>query len=131
MERSVPGIVPGMDYKKLQESIAAGSKELVANQMRDRSPTEAPEAPILIKKEIKVEDDNHTILCWEFRRLYKQPNLEPKLYWKEAKYQQEIRPNLQGSLYTDHLTPMSLSAKAVGWLHSIKKVVAIKYYTTK
>ena len=84
---------------------------------------------MLVSKTINVEDNNHTVLCLEFQRLFKQPNLDPKLYWKEAKYLQEVRPNLQGSLYTNHLTPMSLSPKAVGWLHSTKKVLTIKYYT--
>ena len=36
---------------------------------------ESPEEPLLIKIDgLSYEDDNHSVLCWQVRRLYKQPN---------------------------------------------------------
>ena len=78
---------------------------------------------------ITGSDDNHRNFCWELRRLYKQPNCEPARYWEAAKYPLVATPNLRGNLYLTHLVPLSISSKALGWLHNAKEMIEVKYFT--
>ena len=45
----------------------------------ERTEKESPEDPVLVKMEdLSYEDDNHSVLCWPARRLYKQPYCSPR-----------------------------------------------------
>jgi hypothetical protein len=87
----------------------------MVNLKRDRSPKEVPDEPAMVEMEVKYKDDNHETFSWITRRQYRQPNKEPQLYWADAKYITEVRPNLREGLVVTHLVPMSLSPKAIGW----------------
>ena len=97
-------------------------------QNRDRSPKETPDDPVLVDKEVKIYNDNHTHFSWEARRLYKQPNRESEIYWKETQYVTEIRPNLREGLVFTHLVPMSLSPKVLVWVHNVKANLNMSYF---
>ena len=93
---------------------------------------EQPEEPIKVvwsEEGEKLEDDNHSQIAWRCRRLYKQPNMDPKAYWEKAGYTLKVSPNLKDSLYLRHLMPMSLSSKALSWGHNLVAMTAIKYFT--
>ena len=107
---------------------------LLSNQKRaaDDKKKEQPEEPIKAVwsgEGEKAEDDNHTLFAWGCRRLFKQPNADPKGYWEKANYNLKVAPNLKDSLYLRHLMPMSLSSKALSWGHDLVATTAIKYYT--
>ena len=99
-----------------------------ASDKRSRSPSEAPETPVVVCIKLEGSDDNHKVFCWELRRLYKNPNCDPKTYWSEAKYPVKVVPNLRGNVYLTHLMPLSVSAKALGWLHNQRNPLSIKYF---
>ena len=93
---------------------------------------ERPEDPIKVtwsEEGELLEDDNHQLFAWSCRRLYKQPNCEPRKYWEQANYSMQISPNLHESLYLTHLMPLGLSSKVLGWGHDLLATTAIKYYT--
>ena len=96
---------------------------------RSRSPDGAPEAPVTEVVDVKGADDNHKTFCWPLRRAYKNPNSKPEDYWEEARYPLKAVPNLRGNLYLDHLVPMSVSGKALGWAHNATTQLEIKYFT--
>jgi hypothetical protein len=55
------------DQNQMQQILTEHSK-------RERTEKESSEEPILVKVDgLKYEDDNHSVWCWEARRLYKQP----------------------------------------------------------
>ena len=116
------GITNGMS--KMQELTRTREK-------RARSPEGGPEAPIQELINIQGTDDNHRQFCWELRRKYKQPNAKPEDYWTESKYPLNVTPNLRGNLYLDHLVPLSISSKALGWLHGAKENILVNYFTHK
>ena len=120
-----------LDAKALGNHIARGVSNIVkANQgtKRSKSPDGAPEEPVVIEVKAEGPDDNHKKFCWAMRRLYKNPNARPEDYWAEAKYPLKVVPNLRGNLYVNHLIPMSMSAKALGCLHSVSSPIEIKYF---
>ena len=96
---------------------------------RSRSPDGAPEAPVSVVVDFNGTDDNHKTFCWPMRRAYRNPNAKPEEYWAEAKYPLKAVPNLKGNLYLDHLIPMSVSGKALGWAHNATTQLEIKYFT--
>ena len=114
----------GMISQGIQEGFSR-----VEKSKRSRSPEGAPDNPKLIAINISGSDDNHRNFCWELRRLYKQPNCEPSRYWEAAKYPLVATPNLRGNLYLTHLVPLSISSKALGWLHNAKEMIEVKYFT--
>ena len=114
----------GMISQGIQEGFSR-----VEKSKRSRSPEGAPDNPKLIAINITGSDDNHRNFCWELRRLYKQPNCEPSRYWEAAKYPLVATPNLRGNLYLTHLVPLSISSKALGWLHNAKEMIEVKYFT--
>ena len=114
----------GMISQGIQEGFSR-----VEKSKRSRSPEGAPDSPKLIVINITGSDDNHRNFCWELRRLYKQPNCEPARYWEAAKYPLVATPNLRGNLYLTHLVPLSISSKALGWLHNAKEMIEVKYFT--
>ena len=63
-------------------------------------------------------------------RAYKNPNAKPEDYCAEAKYPLKVTPNLRGNLYLDHLVPMSVSGKALGWTHSATTQQEVKYFAS-
>ena len=86
---------------------------LTTNKRVREEKKELPEDPILATWSLRGEktvDDNHSQFAWEIRRLVKQPNADPKVYWK-------VEPNLRESLFLQHLMPLGLSSKALGWGH--------------
>ena len=108
---------------------------IISNQKRaamQEKKSEQPEAPIMevwSEEGERVEDDNNSIFAWGVRRLYKQPNADPKSYWEKAGYKMKVSPNLRDSLYLQHLMPMNLSSKALSWGHDLVATTAIKYFT--
>ena len=114
----------GMISQGIQEGFSR-----VEKSKRSRSPEGAPDNPKLITVNITGTDDNHRNFCWDLRRLYKQPNCEPARYWEAAKYPLIATPNLRGNLYLTHLVPLSISSKALGWLHNAKEMIEVKYFT--
>ena len=107
--------------------------EVVNSNKRERGEKkEMPEDPILevwSPRDEKAVDDNHNKYAWAVRRMVKQPNADPKNYWDQAKYKMQIKPNLREGLFLQHLMPLGLSAKALGWGHDLCATTAIKYYT--
>ena len=103
-------------------------KQLRVSQKRSRSPDGAPEEPVAELINVHGQDDNHRVFCWEWRRGYKNPNAKPEDYWAEARYPLKSVPNLRGNLYLDHLVPMSISAKALGWAHNAQTQLEVKYF---
>jgi hypothetical protein len=99
------------------------------DRKRDRSPKEVADEPAMVEMEVKYKDDNHETFSWVTRRQYRQPNKEPHLYWADAQYITEVRPNLREGLVVTHLVPMSLSPKAIGWCHNVKSMLNIRYFT--
>ena len=61
--------------------------------------------------------------------MYKNPNADPTTYWPEAKYELDVKPNVKGNLVLDHLMPLSVNAKALGWAHNARAQLEIKYFT--
>jgi hypothetical protein len=96
---------------------------------RSKSPDGAPEAPVTEILKAEGPDDNHKVFCWALRRANNNPNAKPEDYWQEAKYPLIATPNLRRNLYLTHLMPLSMSGKALGWLHSAKTQLEIKYFT--
>jgi hypothetical protein len=102
---------------------------LAERSKRERTEKESPEDPLLVNMDgLSYKDNNQSVLCWPARRLYKQPNCNLSSYCKDALYLSEIKPNLRESLYLDHLVPLSVSPKALGWAHNLKTAVNIKYF---
>ena len=99
-----------------------------ASDKRSRIPSEAPEKPVVVAINVEGLDDNHKVFCWEMRGLYKNPNADPKSHWAEAKYPAKVSPNLRGNVYLTHLMPLSMSSKALGWLHNHRHALSIKYF---
>ena len=64
---------------------------------RARSPVELPEAPILVK------DNAHVVLCWEYRKIFRQVNVDPEDYWKTGGYPEEVKQNLKKLVYWEHI----------------------------
>ena len=120
---------PSLDSVTLGQTIGeAVGKQLRVSQKRSRSPDGAPEEPVAELINVHGQDDNHRVFCWEWRRGYKNPNAKPEDYWTEARYPLRSVPNLRGNLYLDHLVPMSISAKALGWAHNAQTQLAVKYF---
>ena len=126
-----------IDTSDLGNQISAGistgmgsvlKQTITASDKRSRSPTEAPEKPIVVAISVEGTDDNHKTFCWELRRLYKNPNCDPKSYWADAKYPAKVSPNLRGNVYLTHLMPLSVSSKALGWLHNHRHALSIKHF---
>ena len=92
--------------------------ELLTTSKRVREEMkELPEDPVLVTcspRGEKAVDDNHSQFAWEIRRLVKQPNADPKVYWAQAKYKMKVEPNLRESLFLQHLMPLGLSSTALG-----------------
>ena len=110
-------------------------KEIMVHSKRERETEGKKERPDPVKMEVwstkgeELLDNNHDVLAWTPRRLYRQPNQNPQEYWKEAKYPTEVKPNLRGGLFLRHLMPLTLSGKAIGWGHDRTATTSIKYYT--
>ena len=118
-----------LDTAVLGQTIGdAVGKQLKGSQKRSRSPDGAPEEPVAELINVQGQDDNHKVFCWELRRGYKNPNAKPADYWAEARYPLKSVPNLRGNLYLDHLVPMSVSSKALGWAHNAQTQLAVKYF---
>ena len=118
------------------EAINKTSKHIVdlltTNKRSREEKRELPESPIMVTwspRGEKALDDNHSTFSWSIRRLMKQPNEDPKVYWSKAKYLLKIEPNLRESLFLHHLMPLGLSSKALGWGHDLLATTSIKYYT--
>ena len=123
--------LPQLDARALGTHFARGVNDIVKAQgtKRSKSPDGAPETPVTEMIKAEGPDDNHKVFCWPSRRAYKNPNAKPEDYWTEANYPLQATPNLRGNLYLTHLVPMSVSGKALGWLHSAKSQIEIKYFT--
>ena len=124
--------VQNLDTRQLGTQFARGISEVLKSHQgmkRSKSPDGAPEAPVTEIIKAEGPDDNHKVFCWALRRAYKNPNAKPEDYWQEAKYPLVATPNLKGNLYLTHLMPLSVSGKALGWLHSAKMQLEIKYFT--
>ena len=80
---------------------------------RSRSPVDLPEPPNLVEKSIQVKDNAHDILCWEYRKIFRQVNVDPEDYWKTGSYPEEVKPNLKELVYWEHIMPMSLNPKVI------------------
>jgi hypothetical protein len=80
---------------------------------RERSPVELPEAPILVEKLVPVKDNAHDVLCWEYKKIFRQVNVDPEDYWKTGSYPEEVKPNLKELVYWEHFMPMSLNPKVI------------------
>ena len=121
--------------KVISEGITNGMSKMQelsrTREKRARSPEGGPDAPTLEVINIQGSDDNHRQFCWELRRMYKQPNAKPEDYWMVSKYPLNVSPNLRGNLYLDHLVPLSISSKALGWLHGAKENILVNYFTHK
>ena len=122
---------PSLDSVVIGQNIGRTVGELMKStaSKRSRSPDGAPEPPVTEVVDVKGTDDNHKTFCWPLRRAYKNPNSKPEDYWEEAKYPLKSVPNLRGNLYLDHLVPMSVSGKALGWAHNATTQLEIKYFT--
>jgi hypothetical protein len=121
-----------LDTRHLGTQFARGVSEVLKSHQgmkRAKSPDGAPETPILELLKADGMDDNHKVFNWELRRAYKNPNAKPEDYWAEAKYPLQTTPNLKGNLYLTHLMPLSVSSKALGWLHGAKTQIEIKFFT--
>ena len=71
---------------------------LTTNKRVREEKKELPEDPILATwspRGEKAVDDNHSQFAWEIRRLVKQPNADPKVYWAKAKYKMKVEPNFR------------------------------------
>ena len=122
---------PSLDTAVLGQTIGdAVGKQLKGSQKRSRSPDGAPEEPVAELINVHGTDDNHKVFCWEWRRGYKNPNAKPEDYWAEARYPLKSVPNLRGNLYLDHMIPMSISSKALGWAHNAQTQLEVKYFIT-
>ena len=123
--------VQQLDTRQLGTQFAKGISEALKTRgmKRSKSPDGAPEAPVTEFIKVEGQDDNHKTFCWPLRRAYKNPNAKPEDYWSEAQYPLVATPNLKGNLYLTHLMPLSVSGKALGWLHSAKQQMEIKYFT--
>jgi hypothetical protein len=124
--------VQQLDTRHLGTQFARGVSEVLRSHQgmkRSKSPDGAPESPILELLKADGPDDNHKTFNWSMRRAYKNPNAKPEDYWADAKYPLQATPNLRGNLYLTHLMPLSVSGKALGWLHSAKTQIEIKFFT--
>lgn len=113
--------------KNLADGISKGM--MMSREKRSRSPEGGPEEPKKIMVECSEEDDNHTVFAWTARRMYRNPNADPASYWPEAKYELDVKPNVKGNLVLGHLMPLSVNGKALGWAHSARQQLEIKYFT--
>ena len=126
---------PNFSANDLGSQIARGVGEAISkvtqagSEKRSRSPDGAPDKPEVDVISIEGTDDNHKQFCWELRRKYKNPNARPEDYWEHSKYPLVAKPNLRGNLYLAHLTPLSVSSKALGWLHNARENLEVKYFT--
>ena len=71
---------------------------LTTNKRSREEKKELPEDPIMVTwspRGEKAVDDNHATFSLSIRRLMKQPNEDPKVYWSKAKYLLKIEPNLR------------------------------------
>mgnify|MGYP001497436458 CR=1 FL=1 len=100
--------------------------KLASQSKRARSPERRPEEPKLLEKTLEIRDDAHSIIQKEYREGWRQINKNPELWWGQGIYPTEVEPNLRGSVYLEHLTPMTLNEKALSWLHSSNKRLDVK-----
>jgi hypothetical protein len=100
--------------------------KLASQSKRSRSPDRRPDEPKLLEKTLEIRDDSHSIIQKEYRENWRQINKNPELWWSQGIYPTEVEPNLGGSVYLEHLTPMTLNEKALSWLHSSNKRLDVK-----
>ena len=105
--------------------------KLASQSKRARSPDRKPEEPKLLEKTLELKDDAHTVLQKEYRENWRQINRNPELWWSQEIYPTEVEPNLRGSVYLEHLIPMTLNEKALSWLHSSSKRIDVKMMAHK
>jgi hypothetical protein len=105
--------------------------KLASQSKRARSPDRKPEEPKLLEKTLELKDDAHTVLQKEYRENWRQINRNPELWWSQEIYPIEVEPNLRGSVYLEHLIPMTLNEKALSWLHSSSKRIDVKMMAHK
>ena len=85
--------------------------KLASQSKRSRSPERKPEEPKLLDKTLELKDDAHSILQKEYRENWRQINRNPELWWSQGIYPTEVEPNLRGSVYLEHLIPMTRIAR--------------------
>ena len=105
--------------------------KLASQSKRARSPERKPEEPKLLERTLELRDDAHSILQKEYRENWRQINRNPELWWSQGIYPTEVEPNLRGSVYLEHLTPMTLNEKALSWLHSSSKRLELRCCLTR
>ena len=105
--------------------------KFASQSKRARSPERKPEEPKLLDKTLELKDDAHSILQKEYRENWRQINRNPELWWSQGIYPTEVEPNLRGSVYLEHLIPMTLNEKAWSWLHSSSKRIDVKMMSHK
>ena len=71
---------------RLQSNLNDLNGSDLQSRKRSRSPVDLPEPPILIDKTIVVKDNAHDVLCWEYRKNFRQVNVDPDDYWKTGNY---------------------------------------------
>ena len=124
--------VGARDLVSLMETSNSNLVGILASQnKRARSPERKPEGPKLLSKTLELKDDAHAILQKEYRSGWRQVNRNPELWWSLGIYHTEIEPNLRGSVYLEHLIPMTLNEKSLSWLHSASKRIDIKMMSHK
>ena len=105
--------------------------KLASQSKRARSPDRKPEEPKLLDKTLELRDDAHSVLQKEYRENWRQINRNPELWWNQGIYPTEVEPNLRGSVYLEHLIPMTLNEKTLSWLHSSSKRIDVKMMSHK
>jgi hypothetical protein len=98
---------------QLQSSLNELNGSDLQTRKRSRSPVDLPEPPIMIDKTMVVKDNAHDVLCWEWRKDFRQVNRDPDDYWKASNYPEEVKPNLKELVYWEHLMPMCLNPKVI------------------
>ena len=104
------------------------TKDFVKASKRPLKSKDLPDA-VVMKDWQGGKDDNTKTFNWSVRGMYQNPNADPRDYWQDAKDPLEVLPNMKGSLLTEHLTPLTICAKAKAWAHLATATIAIRYFT--
>jgi hypothetical protein len=100
--------------------------KLASKNQRTRTPDRKQSEPKLLTHSIDLQHDAHNILHNEYRPGWRQVNTNPELLWSQRIYPTKVDPNLRGSVYLEHLTPITPNKKCLSWLHSAMKKLDIK-----
>ena len=123
--------------QQVLEELTSTLKEQMRGSKRSNDMVEdrvKGESPVMIKfRELAKEggeDNAHDVLCWPVRKAWRMVNKDPAEYWVRGEaWPSIVEPNLAGQVFTDHLIPLPVADRTLGWLHNSANKMELRYFT--